>query len=203
MSDQPQGPNSRQGVPVWVFVVSLLAVAAVAASLAWILRSPAPVVTPVGQTAAPTTTVDVTVDTPAVSTTVAVEPTVAPPAAKADLPYTPGPDESGKDFAYVRKMAVKNGYVYVTVDYVLIGDDPEGGWMITNDNPKLRTFPLAKNCPCRYYKEDYSGFGPVMKPLAFRAKWAAAPGDQQIRANPYELTLKHGVVTKLDNVFLP
>ena len=200
MSEGPQGTGPGRGVPVWVFVVSLLAVAGIAGSAAWLMRGPARNITPGTQTTTPTVTVETT---PAVTTTTAVEPPVAPPAKPAGLPYTPGPDETATNFAYLKKMVVKSGYVYVTVDYILIGEDPDGGWVITNDNPKLRTFPLAKTCPCRYLKEGTASLSSALKPLAFRAKWAAAPSDEMIRANPYKLTVKHGVGTKLDNEWLP
>lgn len=194
MSDQPQGSKAG-GVPVWVFAVSLLAVAVIAGSAAWMMRNPAPTVTPSVQT----TTTPTVEPTP----TPAVEPTVAPPAAKADLPYTPGPDESGIQWAWLKKMVVKGGYVYATVDYIIIGEDPEGGWKITNDNPKLRTFPLFKTAKCRYIKEGGSTLSSSLTPKAFRTKWLAGPADHMIRMNPYKLWLKHGVITKMDNEWLP
>jgi len=198
MTDQPQVPGPRRGIPVWVFVVSLLTVAAIAGSLAWLLLNPVPTAGPATQTT-PTMTV---VTTPAVTDTPATEPPVAPPAAKADLPYTPGPDETGTNFAYIKSMVVRGGYVYATVDYILIGEGPDG-WTITNDNPKLRTFPLAKTCPCRYLKEGTASLSPALSPTAFRAKWASSATDLMIRTNPYKVTVKHGVVTKLDNEWLP
>jgi hypothetical protein len=199
MSDQPQG-SKPGGVPVWVFAVSLLAVAVIAGSAAWLLRSPAPTVTPPVQT---TTTPTIEPTPTPTTTTPTVEPTVAPPATKADLPYTPGPDESGIQWAYLKKMVVKSGYVYATVDYIIIGDDPDGGWMITNDNPKLRVFPLAKSCHCRYIKEGGSTLSSSLTPTAFRTKWLAGPADHMIRMNPYKIWLKHGVITKIDNEWLP
>jgi hypothetical protein len=199
MSDQPKG-SAPGGVPVWVFAVSLLAVAVIAGSVAWLMRSPVPTVTPPVQT---TTTPTVEPTPTATTTTPTVEPTVAPPAAKANLPYTPGPDESGIQWAYLKKMVVKSGYVYATVDYIIISEDPEGGWKITNDNPKLRTFPLAKTCKCRYLKEGGSTLSSSLTPTAFRTKWLGAPTDQMIRMNPYKLWLKHGVITKIDNEWLP
>jgi hypothetical protein len=198
MSDQPQAPGPRRGIPVWVFVVSLLAVAAIAGSAAWLLLGPVPTAGPTAQTT-PTATVETT---PAATATTATEPAVAPPAAKADLPYTPGPDETGTNFAYIKTMVVKSGCVYATVDYVLIGEGPDG-WVITNDNPKLRTFPLAKTCPCRYLKEGTASLSPALSPAAFRTKWASAAADTMIRRNPYKVTVKHGVVTRLDNEWLP
>jgi hypothetical protein len=198
MTDKPQAPGPRRGIPVWVFVVSLLAVAAIAGSLAWLLLNP---VAPAETVTRPTPTVTVEA-TPAVTAKPAQEPTVAPPAAKADLPYTPGPDETGTNFAYVKSMVVRDGYVYATVDCILIGEGPDG-WTITNDNPKLRTFPLAKTCPCRYLREGTASLSTALSPTAFRTKWASAATDLMIRANPYKVTVKHGVVTKLDNEWLP
>lgn len=202
MSDQPQEPERRQGVPIWVFVVCLLAVAVVAGFLVWTLRGCAPTVTPPADTTV-TTTPTTTVETPAVVATVSAEPTAAAPADGTGLPYTPGPDESGENWGYVREMNLKDDYVYVVVDYIVIGEDPDGGWMITNDNPKLRTFPLTKKCACRYIAEGGSSLSAAIKPQAFRTKWLASPADQMIRMNPYKLTLSHGVVTKLENEWLP
>jgi len=197
MSDHPQTSGPQRGIPVWVFVVSLLAVAAIAVSSALLLSNPAPAVAPTTEGPAPTSTVEATPPVPA------AEPTVAPPAAKADLPYTPGPDETGTNFAYIDLMTVKSGYVYATVDYILIGERPDGGWIITNTNPKLRKFPLAKTCPCRYLKEGTASLSAALSPAAFRAKWSSSGDDEMIRRNPYKVTVKHGVVTKLDNEWLP
>lgn len=198
MSDQPQTPGPRRGIPVWVFVVSLLAVAAIAGSAAWLLLNPRPTAGPT----APAMTTPTVEATPTVVATPTTEPTVAPPAAKADLPYTPGPDETGTNFAYIRKMTARGGYMYATVDYILIGEGPDG-WVITNDNPKLRTFPLAKTCPCRYLKEGTASLSTALSPSTFRTKWTAAAADTMIRRNPYKVTVNHGVVTKFDNEWLP
>lgn len=99
-------------------------------------------------------------------------------------------------------MYEKDGYVYAVVDYILIGGGGDG-WFITNDNPKLRTFPLAKTCPCRYLVEGSASLSTAMTPSAFMAKWAGSPTTKMIRRNPYELTVNKGMITKLDNEWLP
>ena len=197
MSDQPKQPAPGRGAQIWTSLAMLLVVVLVVGGALWLLRTPSPPVSPT------TTTTTVTPTATAATPTSTVEPTVAPPAAPAGLPYTPGPDETGTNFAWMTKMVVKSGYVYITVDYIIIGEDPEGGWKITNNNPKLRVFPLAKTCPCRYLVEGGASLSASLKPLAFRTKWSSAPSDATIRRNPYKITVKHGVVTRLDNEWLP
>ena len=203
MSDQPKQPAPGRGAQIWTSLAMLLVVAIVVGGALWLLRTPAPPVSPTATTATVTPTAAAATTSPPAVTTSAVEPTVAPPAASAGLPYTPGPDETGTNFAWMTKMVVKSGYVYITVDYIIIGEDPEGGWKITNNNPKLRVFPLAKTCPCRYLIEGGASLSAPLKPLAFRTKWSSAPSDAMIRHNPYKVTVKHGVVTRLDNEWLP
>lgn len=152
-----------------------------------------------GEKVTATPTVEATVTTLPTAT---VEPTVAPLATAKGLPYTPGPDETGTNFAYVKSLSIKNGYVYAVVDYILIGEGPDG-WFITNNNPKLRTFPLAKTCPCRYLIQGTSNLSGPLMPLAFRSKWASSASSKMIRRNPYKVTVKHGVITKFDNEWLP
>ena len=197
MSDRPKQPAPGRGAQIWTSLAMLLVVVLVVGGALWLLRTPSPPVSPT------TTTTTVTPTATAATPTSTVEPTVAPPAAPAGLPYTPGPDETGTNFAWMTKMVVKSGYVYITVDYIIIGEDPEGGWKITNNNAKLRVFPLAKTCHCRYLIEGGASLSAPLKPLAFRTKWSSAPSDAMIRHNRYKVTVKHGVVTRFDNEWLP
>jgi hypothetical protein len=133
-----------------------------------------------------------------------VEPSVTPPPPPPDktLPYKPGPDETGTNYAYLKKLYLDNGYVYATVDYIIIGEGPDGV-EITNDNPKLRTFPLAAACPCRYLTGGGAELSAPKSPTTYLAKWKAASSSSRIRQNPYKVTVKHGVITKFDNAYLP
>lgn len=208
-------PSPRRGVPMWLVVALLIAVAAIVGGAMWFMGSgnpPAPVATTTTTTT--TTTVTSTTTVPAVTTSEAVEtsapvpstettePPVAPPAKKTTLPYTPGPNETGTNYAYLRTMKLKSGYVYITVDYILVGEGADG-WFITNNNKKLRTFPLAKSCPCRYLIEGTASLSGALSPTAFRTKWNAASSSKMIKRNPYIVTVKKGVVTKLSNLWLP
>ena len=158
-------------------------------------------------------TVAPSADTPAATETIATVVTTAtpdttppppPPPVDATIKSGPdlGPNETGTHFAYLKSMHEKDGYVYAVVDYILIGEGGDG-WFITNDNPKLRTFPLAKSCPCRYLKQGTSDLSLPLTPSAFMAQWAAAPSAKMIRRNPYVLTVNKGTITKFDNEWLP
>lgn len=198
-------PEPRRGVPVWLVVLLLVAVAAIAGGAMWFMRGnpqPVPVVTTTTTTTpsvTPSETVETTSPVPSTETT---EPAVEPPAPKKTLPYTPGPNETGTNYAYLKTMKLKSGYVYITVDYILMGEGPDG-WYITNNNKKLRTFPLAKSCQCRYLVEGGASLSGSLTPTAFRTKWLAASSSKMIKRNPYQVRVKKGVVTKLTNVWLP
>jgi hypothetical protein len=193
-----------------MLLLTFLLVALLAGLAGWWLANsrPAPVAT--GPATTPTSTVEASPTVPAeTSSTVTPTPTVEPtetvePTKTPDpgLGYTPGPDESGLNWAYLKKAVLKGGYVYITVDYIVIGEGPDG-WFITNDNPKLRTFPLKKTCPCRYLVEGGATLSGALSPTAFLTKWKAAASSKMIKRNPYRVTVSHGVVTKLENEWLP
>jgi len=187
----------------WTWALTALGVACAAVLLAGC--------SPPGNTAPQT---EATV-TPEATSTAAVEPTVSPeptetpavqptvaPDPPSTLPYKPGPNETGKNFAWLKKLVLEDGYVYATVDYILIGEGDDG-WFITNNNPKLRTFPLKQTCPCRYLVEGGANLSGALAPNAFMTKWQNASASKMIRKNPYEVTVKNGVITKLDNEWLP
>jgi hypothetical protein len=199
MSDAPQGRK----LPVWALALAFVAVAVVAGGVGWFLANPAPApVIPLPKPLVTSTTVEASPTAPVeTSTTVTPTPTVEPTTTPG-LGYTPGPDETGTNFAYLKTASLKGGYVYITVDYILIGEGPDG-WFITNDNPKLRTFPLKKTCPCRYLVEGGATLSSPLSPVTFLNKWKSATSSKMIRKNPYKVTVKHGVVTKLDNEWLP
>jgi hypothetical protein len=164
---------------------------------------------PTTGTLTPTSTVTAS-DTPLAAETATepatVEPSVTPPPPPppdTTLPYKPGPDETGTNYAYLTKLSLHaDGYVYATVDYIIIGEGPDGV-EITNDNPKLRTFPLAAACPCRYLTGGGADLSAPKSPTTYLAKWKAASSSSRIRKNPYKVTVKHGVITKFDNAYLP
>lgn len=190
---------------VWVLVALAVVFAAVLSAGCGPSQKAATQVTAT-ETASSTSTAEVTSTPPVVvepTSTPPVEPTVTPNP-PATLPYKPGPNESGTNYAYVKKLVLAaDGYVYATVDYVIIGEGPDGVF-ITNDNPKLRTFPLAATCPCRYLSTAGGAeLSAPLTPTAYRTKWASAPSSSRIRKNPYKLTVKHGVITKFDNAYLP
>lgn len=108
MSDQPQ----RRTVPVWVFVVTFVGVAAVAGLLGWLLGAPrpAPVV--------PAPTATSTVSTSTVTTTVTVITTVTVPATPTVVPPTPPKPKTSKEWAFITGGYISGGKLFIKADYI-------------------------------------------------------------------------------------
>ena len=192
---------NRSGTTLWV--LAAIAATVLAMTTAGCAKRTETVTPKVEPPVVATTTAETTAT---VLTTATPDTTSPPPPPPADTTVKSGPilgpNETGKHFAYLKKMYKKGGYVYAVVDYILIGEGGDG-WFITNDNPKLRTFPLAKTCLCRYLVEGGASLSTAMTPSAFMTKWVGSPAKRMIRRNPYELTVGKGMITKLDNEWLP
>ena len=210
MSDQPKGQ-----VPIWVFVVTFVLVAAVAGGVGWFLANsrPAPVVIVPLQT---TTTVEASTTLP-VETTAAVTPTATVPATSTPKPTTI------KEPCLVTKVTWSSSKGYqITVDYVQIltgkaaadaatahGDEspPPDDYYILNDNKKLRTFLLPNGTPITVL-----GWGGTdsnaKKKIPVGQFMDIMPGG----VNPqlewtsayYYVTVKNGKsITKIDEIYFP
>jgi hypothetical protein len=209
MSDQP-----KRTVPVWVFVVTFVVVAAMAGALAWLAANSKPTVPGPGASATPTATVPATTAvTP--TTTVVTTPTVAPtPTA------TPA---TVKEPSLVTKVtwSASKGY-RITVDYVQIltgkaaadaataaGEEspPPNDYFIVNTNPKLRTFSLPKGTPVTVL--GWGGTDSTAKKKISVGQFmdimpgGTNPQDEYVNAY-YYVTVKAGTtVTKVEQIFFP
>jgi len=167
MSDEPQDLKPRRGIPVWVFLVSMIAVVMLTGSVVWGLRVRNQAGTPVVDTSVPTSTASVesTLD---VAWTPLNEPSIppaAPSTSTAPATTTPPPaaPASTKQPARVTHMtwSASKGY-RITADYVQIltgqaaadaasaaGEEspPPNDYFIANTSAKLRTFSLPKSTP--------------------------------------------------------
>jgi len=163
MSDVPQDPKPRRGIPVWVFVVSLIAVVMLTGSVVWALRVRNAGGIPVVDTSVATSTASVD-SSLNVDWTPINEPSI-PPAAPttSTVPATetlPAARALDRQPARVTNMtwSASKGY-RITADYVQIltgkaaadaasaaGEEspPPNDYFIANTSAKLRTFSLPK-----------------------------------------------------------
>lgn len=212
MTDQPQAdpPTPRPGVPVWVFVVSVCAVAALAASVAWLMAAPRPAPIPA---VTPTDTVPATpTPEPTVTVTPAPTTTVVPTPATVREP------------ALVTKVtwSASKGYL-ITVDYVQVltgkaaadaataaGEEspPPNDYFIANTSKKLRTFSLPKNTPVTVL--GWGGTDATAKKKITVGQFmdimpggAGSPQPEYADAY-YYVTVKAGTtITKVEQIYFP
>jgi hypothetical protein len=212
MSDQPKAPEAGRGVPVWVFVVSLAAVALVAGSLAWLLRGPAPTPVPA---AVPTSTISLEPTVPA-----AAVPTATTPATVTPLPPK---NATVKEPALITHMTWSPSKGYrITADYVQIltgqaaadaataaGEEspPPNDYFILNESAKLRTFALPKTASITVL--GWGGADATAKHALSVGQFmdimpgGANPQEEYVEAYFY-VTVKNGTtVTKVEQIFFP
>jgi hypothetical protein len=86
-------------------------------------------------------------------------------------------------------------------------DGPDNDYFIVNDNPKLRTLPVAD--PVQLLVLDLSAGGVATKPIAFAdapAYFASVKPDPSVHRltwTPFWITVKNGQITKMEEQFLP
>jgi hypothetical protein len=149
------------------------------------------------------------------------EPTAEPGASEP----TPGPDtalEDGRHPAYLVGLDVPGGTVTVDVIQFLTGDeaiaayredtpedpdgDPPNDYFIRNDNPLLRTLPVADDVAVTVVRlGEASGAGSV--PSSFEVLPdhldEQPPAEGRLAWNPYWLTVEGGEVVAIDEQYLP
>lgn len=82
-----------------------------------------------------------------------------------------------KQLGFINKIYQKDGNYYLDIDYVQIKDGGPNGNMIINDNPKIRTFEIAKNSPVMTTRNittdgslgDWSGGTSITVDLLFKS----------------------------------
>lgn len=162
--------------------------------------------------------------TPPTATPSPATPTPAPtaPATTARSPSVAGPQlADGRHPAYLHELDVAGRTVTVDVIQFLTGEeaveayqseypeDPEGppnDYWIRNVNPRLRTLPVARPVDVQLVRlqEDADADldpGTWEELPGYLAD--GPPGDERLSASPYWLTVENGMVTALEEQFLP
>lgn len=155
-----------------------------------------------------------TTQPPAVPATESVPPTKTPEAE---------PTKAERNFAFIREVKTSGGGYSLVADYAqfLTGDaaakaaaaageesPPPNDFFIVNQNERLRTLPVAANARVSIVTADsqWDGTdGPRSWRIAkFAAEWrnTAATG-YRLKDVPYWVTVKNGVVTKIEEQYLP
>lgn len=206
--DGPKATRSR--VPVWALVASVIGVAILAGSAAWLLAGPR---TPVP---APVTTSTIT-PTPTVEATVPVVPTSTVPATATPKPATV------REPALIKRITggPSEGY-RITLDYIQIlhgkaaadaataaGDEspPPNDYYIVNTSKTLRTFSLPKSAYITV--REWPGADVTAKHRLTVARFAdIMPGGANTKSQwanaRYDLTVKAGTtITRIEQIFFP
>ena len=135
-----------------------------------------------------------------------------------------GPElEDGEHFGFVESVDATGGTMVFDLAYFLMGEEANeaaaergfetpvpNDYFIVNDNPKLRTLALApdvelalldwNHCCDRFIEGDLSAFA-----TAVDAGEIVTVGDQTYYGSlsPYWLTVEGGVVTRIEEQYLP
>jgi hypothetical protein len=206
-----RSPRGGGGVPVWVFVVAVLAVALLVGSVVWVMRGPQP--GPVAETTS-TVTPTVTVETtPSAATTTTLPATSTP---------KPKPVVAVKEPSLIKKVSGSSSSGYkITVDYVQIlngkaaadaataaGQEspPPNDYFIENTSKKLRTFTLPKNTPITVL--GWGGADATAKKNISVSQFMAVMTsgtntDSQWADAYYYVTTRGANVTKIAQIFFP
>ena len=145
----------------------------------------------------------------------------APKAAPASsaVPASPPVLAGGRHAAYLTRLDVgRRALTFDKIDF-LTGDaakkaylkenpgetdGPPNDYMIVNDNPLVRTFPIADAATITVV--DLTGGGVASKDstlAALPAYFASEKGGKHLWHNPFWLTIKSGQITKIEEQYLP
>lgn len=161
---------------------------------------------------------------------VATAPPVTPPAAGGSgtapssggktAPEEPPPAETGREFAFIRKMSAKSGTWYMTVDYAqwLTGDaaakaakahgdesPPPNDYYVVNDNPKLRTFPVSDAATVQFKGPGIWKWAGESIPIDQFASGfnGSGPDVNRLKETYYWVVLKNGTITGVEEQWVP
>ena len=111
-------------------------------------------------------------------------PTPAPiPSQSAPAPQpTLGPTDAAASWAYLKDMYEKDGFWYVVVDYLQVVG-PEETLHFLNENPRLRTFPLAEGAQLLLLKSPGSPDYKSVSVPEFKT-FQSQSGDEVIEVTP-------------------
>jgi hypothetical protein len=132
--------------------------------------------------------------------------------AAASASSSPAPIEDGRHFTFV-KRATAQGTWSITFDlaYFLTGQDavdecgPDvpNDYCIVNDNPRLRTVPVARSVVVRYIPEHgCCALKPWSFPAFAQAVSTASP-TEYIALVPWWITVQDGSVIRIEQQYLP
>lgn len=151
--------------------------------------------------------------TPAPSVTPTTTPTAVP---------APAPGKAAREFSFIEKATVSGSKASVSADYAQYltgpaavaaatahGDEspPPNDYYVVNDSTKLRTLPVKAGISVKLVSKpdgtmDVAGY---LVPLATWAGYYASPSPttESILGAGYWLTIKNGVVTGIEEQYVP
>ncbi len=161
-------------------------------------------------------------ETPTVPGGGSAEPTATPGNGDSTPPAgdTEEPPVTETTPAFVTGVRTTGGITYVTLDYIqfLTGDEaaaaaeahgdespPPNDYYIVNDNPQLREFPVDENIDVQvvFSAEGYSEPGGLRIPFAEWLDGVTGSLELYYLTNYYTVTVTDGVITELDQQYLP
>ena len=113
---------------------------------------------------------------------------------------------NGKYTGYLKSISTKNGKNYLVIDYVEMvsceydatTDSCPDGYKIVNDNPLLRTLPIASNAKVEMSVNATPATASLSKLITILQQLSpTAKGDL------CNITLKNGLVTDITEIYLP
>jgi hypothetical protein len=241
MSDQtqpqPVGPSGDQpgpgkgGVPVWVFVVTILAIAALAAAGGWMIRNSQATAAQSQEALEASLAIQqqlrdqvssLQAELDSAIASASVPPTVTTSAGTASAGTTSKPaPKTVKEFTFVKSMSESGGKFWMKADFAQFltgsaaaaaatahGDEspPPNDYYIVNDNAKIRTFPIKSGIKVKVY--GFGGDGAStsrMIPLGqfFDLMPGGTSTQEPWKSAPYWIWVKSGVIAKIEQQYLP
>jgi flagellar basal body-associated protein FliL len=131
------------------------------------------------------------------------QPVATPPQTAPQQPAPQAPAQSGVDITYesgtsptfITDVFTVNGQNYVTVDWIQVLDNPDWGWEVKNENPKLRTFLLPASA---YLAEKDPGTAQEYGISYSELKAASDRGDYApANSRIFDITVSNGEVQSI------
>lgn len=120
--------------------------------------------------------------------------------------------EDGRHFVFLKRASAQGdwtltfdlAYFYADQDAIEeCGPDVPNGYCIVNDNPRLRTLPVARTVGVRYIPLDACC---ALKPGSFSSLAAAVgsgPAGGYDPTAPYWITVRNGQIVRIEQQYLP
>lgn len=155
------------------------------------------------------------------STEPTTEPEPTPEPTETPEPAAPETGENdGRYIGYVKRIYNVGSTRYVEIDYIqfLTGDEaadaaaargdespPPNDYYIVNENPRLRQFPVQMGIPVTMWTWAMESSGVSEQDVLFDIWWDRLfmSGDARLQAVPYWIELEDGVITSIEEQYLP